>query len=105
MDIVKFLKPRFVLMENVVNIFKLARGVLASYTVARLVCMDYQSRVGILAAGSFGVPQCRMRVYLWRPCWAETQADACLLALSARLEVLWRPCNLRCLLDLAVPNI
>ncbi|KAF7132455.1 hypothetical protein RHSIM_Rhsim09G0199300 [Rhododendron simsii] len=65
MDIVEFLKPRFVLMENVVDIFKLAGGVLGCYAVARLVSMDYQSRVGILAAGSYGVPQCRMRVFLW----------------------------------------
>ncbi|KAH7843378.1 hypothetical protein Vadar_015896 [Vaccinium darrowii] len=65
MDIVEFLKPRFVLMENVVDIFKLAGGVLGCYAISRLVSMDYQSRVGILAAGSFGVPQCRMRVFLW----------------------------------------
>ncbi|KAF7143338.1 hypothetical protein RHSIM_Rhsim05G0112600 [Rhododendron simsii] len=34
-----------------------------------------------------------------------TRADACLLALSARLEVLWRLCNLRHLLDLAVVTL
>ncbi|KAH7856187.1 hypothetical protein Vadar_033694 [Vaccinium darrowii] len=64
-DIVEFLKPKFVLMENVVDIFKLAGGVLGCCAIARLVSMDYQSRVGILVAGSFGVPQCRMLVFLW----------------------------------------
>ncbi|KAG5523765.1 hypothetical protein RHGRI_030674 [Rhododendron griersonianum] len=34
-----------------------------------------------------------------------TQVDACLLVLSARLEVLWCPCNLRHLLDLAVVTL
>ena len=65
MDIVEFLKPQYVLMENVVDIVKMARGVLGSYAISRLVSIDYQARMGILAAGSFGVPQCRMRFFLW----------------------------------------
>ncbi|XP_028078261.1 DNA (cytosine-5)-methyltransferase 1-like [Camellia sinensis] len=65
MNIVGFLKPKYVLMENVVDILKLSGGVLGCYAVGRLVSMDYQARLGILAAGSFGVPQCRMRVFLW----------------------------------------
>ncbi|PSS21115.1 DNA (cytosine-5)-methyltransferase [Actinidia chinensis var. chinensis] len=65
MDIVEFLKPQYILMENVVDIVKMARGVLGSYAISRLVSMDYQARMGILAAGSFGVPQCRMRFFLW----------------------------------------
>ncbi|CAL5366745.1 unnamed protein product [Camellia sinensis] len=48
MDIFEFLKPKYVLMENVVDILKLGGGVLGCYAI-----------------GSFGVPQCRMRVFLW----------------------------------------
>jgi len=65
MDIVEFLKPKYVLMENVVDILKMSGGVLGYYAIGRLVSINYQARLGILAAGSFGVPQCRMRVFLW----------------------------------------
>ncbi|KAL8091291.1 DNA (cytosine-5)-methyltransferase 1-like [Apium graveolens] len=65
MDIVEFLKPRYLLMENVVDLVKLAKGALACYAMARLVSMNYQCRLGIMAAGSYGVPQCRMRIFLW----------------------------------------
>ncbi|PIN07174.1 DNA (cytosine-5-)-methyltransferase [Handroanthus impetiginosus] len=65
MNIVEFLKPRYVLMENVTDILKFAKGQLASYAVGRLVSMNYQTRLGIMAAGAYGVPQCRMRFFLW----------------------------------------
>lgn len=65
MDIVEYLKPRHLLMENVVDLVKLANGALACYAMARLVSMNYQCRLGIMAAGSYGVPQCRMRIFLW----------------------------------------
>ncbi|MFS7950080.1 putative DNA (cytosine-5-)-methyltransferase [Helianthus anomalus] len=51
MDIIDILKPKFVLMENVCDL--------------RLVYMNYQTRMGIMAARSYGVPQCRLRVFLW----------------------------------------
>ncbi|KAI3471516.1 hypothetical protein Pfo_028166 [Paulownia fortunei] len=65
MNIVEFLKPRYVLMENVTDILKFAKGQLACYAVGRLVSMNYQARLGIMAAGAYGVPQCRMRFFLW----------------------------------------
>ncbi|KAL4591802.1 hypothetical protein LXL04_004774 [Taraxacum kok-saghyz] len=65
MDIIEFLKPKFVLMENVCDIVKFADGILGFYAVGRLVSMNYQTRLGIMAAGSYGVPQCRLRVFLW----------------------------------------
>ncbi|XP_043691598.1 DNA (cytosine-5)-methyltransferase CMT3-like [Telopea speciosissima] len=65
MDIVKFLKPKFVLMENVVDILKFAGGFLGKYAVGRLVAMNYQARLGMMAAGCYGLPQFRMRVFLW----------------------------------------
>ncbi|KAI3823341.1 hypothetical protein L1987_04776 [Smallanthus sonchifolius] len=65
MDIIDFLKPKFVLMENVCDIVKFADGILGYHAVGRLVSMNYQTRLGIMAAGSYGVPQCRLRVFLW----------------------------------------
>ncbi|KAI3977706.1 hypothetical protein MKX01_009591 [Papaver californicum] len=65
MDIVKFLNPPYILMENVVDLVKFADGYLARYAVKRLLSMDYQVRLGIMAAGSFGLPQFRQRVFVW----------------------------------------
>ncbi|XP_043693365.1 DNA (cytosine-5)-methyltransferase 1-like [Telopea speciosissima] len=65
MDIVNFLEPKFVLMENVVDILKFAGGFLGKYAVGRLVAMNYQARLGMMVAGCYGLPQFRMRVFLW----------------------------------------
>ncbi|XP_042518545.1 DNA (cytosine-5)-methyltransferase CMT2-like [Macadamia integrifolia] len=70
MDIVKFLKPKFVLMENVVDILRFADGSLGRYALSRLVHLNYQARLGIMAAGCYGLPQFRLRAFLWgaHPC-------------------------------------
>ncbi|KAL2333947.1 hypothetical protein Fmac_015160 [Flemingia macrophylla] len=65
MDIVKFLKPRYVLMENVVDILRFDQGSLGRYALSRLVHMNYQAKLGIIAAGCYGLPQFRLRVFLW----------------------------------------
>jgi DNA (cytosine-5)-methyltransferase 1 len=65
MNIIDFLKPRYVLMENVVDILKFVGGFLGRYALGRLVAMNYQARMGMMAAGSYGLPQFRMRVFLW----------------------------------------
>ncbi|RDX99879.1 DNA (cytosine-5)-methyltransferase CMT3, partial [Mucuna pruriens] len=65
MDIIDFLKPKYVLMENVVDILKFSGGYLGRYAIGRLVAMNYQARMGVMAAGSYGLPQFRMRVFLW----------------------------------------
>ncbi|CAN1814165.1 DNA (cytosine-5)-methyltransferase 1 [Linum perenne] len=65
MDVVKYLRPKYVLMENVVDILKFANGYLGRYAVGRLIEMNYQTRIGMLAAGAYGLPQFRMRVFLW----------------------------------------
>ncbi|XP_024520318.1 DNA (cytosine-5)-methyltransferase 3 isoform X3 [Selaginella moellendorffii] len=65
MDIVGFLRPKFVLMENVVDILKFQQGLLGRYAMFRLVDMRYQAKLGMMAAGSYGLPQFRMRVFLW----------------------------------------
>ncbi|XP_030923969.1 putative DNA (cytosine-5)-methyltransferase CMT1 isoform X2 [Quercus lobata] len=71
MDIIEHLKPRYVLMENVVDILKFAGGFLGRYAIGRLVSMNYQARLGMMAAGSYGLPQFRMRVFLWGACPTE----------------------------------
>ncbi|CAA7031884.1 unnamed protein product [Microthlaspi erraticum] len=65
MNIVNYLKPNYVLMENVVDLINFSDGFLGRYAVARLVAMHYQARLGVMAAGSYGLPQIRDRVFLW----------------------------------------
>ncbi|XP_064957221.1 DNA (cytosine-5)-methyltransferase CMT2-like isoform X3 [Musa acuminata AAA Group] len=65
MDIVQYLKPKYVLMENVVDILSFANATLGRYALSRLVSINYQARLGIMAAGCYGVPQFRLRAFLW----------------------------------------
>ncbi|TVU47822.1 hypothetical protein EJB05_07431, partial [Eragrostis curvula] len=65
MDIVDYLRPKYILMENVVDILKFANGFLGRYALSRLVAMNYQARLGMMVAGCYGLPQFRMRVFLW----------------------------------------
>ncbi|XP_073055558.1 DNA (cytosine-5)-methyltransferase 1-like [Primulina eburnea] len=65
MDIVKFLKPKYVLMENVVDIIRFNNGSLGRYALSRLVDMKYQARLGTIASGCYGLPQFRLRVFIW----------------------------------------
>lgn len=71
MDIVEYLRPKFVLMENVVDILKFANGFLGRYGLGRLVGMNYQARMGMLAAGAYGLPQFRMRMFMWGACHTQ----------------------------------
>lgn len=52
-------------MENVVDLVKFAHGFLGRYALSRLVGMNYQARMGMMVAGSYGLPQFRMRVFMW----------------------------------------
>ncbi|KAG7652612.1 putative DNA (cytosine-5)-methyltransferase CMT1 [Arabidopsis thaliana] len=65
LDIIDFLKPNYVLMENVVDLLRFSKGFLARHAVASFVAMNYQTRLGMMAAGSYGLPQLRNRVFLW----------------------------------------
>ncbi|XP_042515218.1 putative DNA (cytosine-5)-methyltransferase CMT1 [Macadamia integrifolia] len=57
MDIVNFLKPKFVLMENVVDILKkFVGGFLKKYAVGRLVSMNYQARLGMMKLPQYPLP-------------------------------------------------
>ncbi|RLN28488.1 DNA (cytosine-5)-methyltransferase 3-like isoform X1 [Panicum miliaceum] len=61
MDVMQFLKPKYIYMENVLDILKFADATLARYALSRLVAMHYQAKLGIMAAGCYGLPQFRMR--------------------------------------------
>ncbi|VFQ79331.1 unnamed protein product [Cuscuta campestris] len=65
MDLIDFLRPKFVLMENVVDLLKFPCGFLGRYALSRLIGMNYQARMGMLAGGAYGLPQFRRRVFLW----------------------------------------
>ncbi|KAL5732154.1 DNA (cytosine-5-)-methyltransferase [Ranunculus cassubicifolius] len=65
MNIIEHLNPKFVLMENVVDILKFSGGFLGRYAIGSLVGMNYQVRLGLLAAGCYGLPQFRMRAFFW----------------------------------------
>ena len=56
MDIVDHLKPKYVLMENVVDILKFSKGFLGRNAFSFLVSRNYQARLGIMAAGCYGLP-------------------------------------------------
>jgi len=88
MDIIGFLKPKYVLMENVVDILKFAGGFLGRYAVGRLVAMHYQTRMGMMAAGSYGLPQFRMRVFLWGA--LPTQVRPLVVVLNFYFDVLFK---------------
>ncbi|KAF9592987.1 hypothetical protein IFM89_019564 [Coptis chinensis] len=60
MDIIQYLKPKYVLMENVVDIVKFSGGYLSRLALGRLVSMNYQG-LGLLVVGCYGLPQFCMR--------------------------------------------
>lgn len=48
MDTVDFLRPKFVLIENVVDLLKFADGFIGRYAMGCLTNMKYQARLGML---------------------------------------------------------
>ncbi|CAA0820434.1 DNA (cytosine-5)-methyltransferase CMT2 [Striga hermonthica] len=65
MDVVEFLKPRYALMENVTDIIRFDGGSLARYALSRIVRMRYQAKLGTAASACYGLPQFRLRVFIW----------------------------------------
>lgn len=60
-DVIEWFQPSFVLMENVLDIFKKQDGMYAKFAAARLLNMRYQTRLGCIAACDHGAPQGRWR--------------------------------------------
>ncbi|KAM3345090.1 hypothetical protein P3S68_024799 [Capsicum galapagoense] len=52
-------------MKNMVDLIKFKYSFLGRYALSRLVGMNYQARVGMMAAGAYGLPQFRMRVFMF----------------------------------------
>ncbi len=64
LDFVAYLRPRYVLMENVPGMLSLDSGNVAKRLLEVLASMDYTPRLGILQAGHYGLPQNRWRVFI-----------------------------------------
>lgn len=60
---IDWFRPSFVLMENVLDIFKKGDGLYAKMAASILLDMDYQTRTGIIAACHHGAPQGRWRYF------------------------------------------
>ena len=65
LDYVEWLLPSFVLIENVAGFVSLDGGSIFEATRNRLNAAGYKTRLGILQAGHYGLPQNRWRVFLW----------------------------------------
>ena len=59
-NLVQHLKPRYVLMENVVDLVKFANSFLGRYALGCLIGMNYQVWMGMMAACAYGLPQFHM---------------------------------------------
>ncbi|KAL0040722.1 hypothetical protein WJX79_003028 [Trebouxia sp. C0005] len=64
-DVVLWFQPGFVLMENVVDTLHKEDGMYAKSAMGSLLLLNYQVRMGIIAACDQGVPQIRNRVFMW----------------------------------------
>ena len=65
MNLVQHLKPRYVLMENVVDLVKFANGFFGRYGLNRLIGMNYHVRIGMMAIGAYGLPHFCLQIFLW----------------------------------------
>jgi len=59
--IVELLRPRFVVLENVVNISNFQGGMYIQLALRILMELGYQCSVRVLQASSYGVAQSRSR--------------------------------------------
>jgi DNA (cytosine-5)-methyltransferase 1 len=67
-ELVDLLRPTWSLLENVADIFKFPSswaGIYGRFAVSRNIELGYQARLGFLVAGSYGVPQYRLRCFIW----------------------------------------
>jgi DNA (cytosine-5)-methyltransferase 1 len=64
LDVVEHVKPRYVLMENVPGMLSLDKGRVPMLVLSALESLGYNTKLGILQAGYYGVPQNRWRVFI-----------------------------------------
>ena len=60
----KHFKPRFFVLENVLNFATHKKGFVLRRCMRTLTNLGYQATVGVLQAGQYGLPQTRRRVFL-----------------------------------------
>jgi DNA (cytosine-5)-methyltransferase 1 len=65
LSFINYLQPRYILMENVPGMLSLGGGATIKLLLTALAELGYQSRLGILQAGYYGLPQNRWRVFVW----------------------------------------
>jgi DNA (cytosine-5)-methyltransferase 1 len=65
LNFVRYLKPRFVLIENVPGMLSLNDGGIPRLLFDALGQFNYQARLGIVQAGYYGLPQNRWRIFIW----------------------------------------
>jgi DNA (cytosine-5)-methyltransferase 1 len=64
LKIADILNPRAILIENVPGMLSLENGIVAERILGSLEKLGYQSEMGIIQSGNFGVPQNRWRVFI-----------------------------------------
>jgi DNA (cytosine-5)-methyltransferase 1 len=62
---IDYLKPKYVLLENVPGMLSLGDGATPKLLLTTLNDLGYGTRLGILQAGYYGLPQNRWRVFIW----------------------------------------
>lgn len=62
---VDYLKPHYILLENVPGMLSLEKGATPRLLLTTLNQLGYSTRLGILQAGYYGLPQNRWRVFIW----------------------------------------
>jgi DNA (cytosine-5)-methyltransferase 1 len=65
LDFVVILQPRHLLIENVPGMLSMDSGKVVRGLLASLEEIGYSTRLGILQAGYYGLPQNRWRVFIW----------------------------------------
>ena len=64
-NLMQHLKPRYVLMENLVDLVKFANGFLKRYALGGLIGMNYHVRMAMMEVCAWGLPPFHMCVLLW----------------------------------------
>jgi DNA (cytosine-5)-methyltransferase 1 len=64
LDFVDYLRPSYVLMENVPGLLSMEQGRVIERLINALSSCGYTSRLGVLQAGYYGLPQNRWRVFI-----------------------------------------
>lgn len=70
-----FYRPRFFLLENVRPLVTHRKGLTLRLVLRTLLDMGYQVRYGVLNAAHYGVPQSRVRTFIWAALPGETLPD------------------------------